>query len=667
MSQTTYIQMVNEEGAPFRSHLNEMLEALNTEFAGATAPTVTTPYMVWLDTSVSPPVRKRRDAANTLWEEIASSSGSESYEYNVRNDPYLADATGASDTASAIQDALDDANTSGGTVKIPRGVYSVSTTADQALLLSQTNLDGVVYSTPYAVNVVGEGQGNTIIKPASTGKYAIKVQGVNSGGFLPHVHSTLEKFAIGGTQRGNGLWLYDTAFIAAKDLVLQNNDIALKLESCLSSTFENLHIAGNYKGVYADIGTGFSGPNAIQFNNCRFNSNRDYGYAQTRGTNNSFIGCVIEGNGTQGDAATGGININVSGLDGDVGTLFDGCYFEGNAGGWDVNITNTGSRYVTHTFRNCNFNRISSTSYVTNNVKSIGKNILVFEGCTFLGYGTYSESAARIYINADSSTVVILKGCSFGSSTASHNLDLTYGNQIIGSAVGYTATNCTTSFVAEDSSKVNYFEVDTTVGGWLTLGKPYVANTPGIGFRCSSSTAPGAWDVQFYGETGTGSTGQGTAVLSAALFKTKAVQPIVDNGYTLGAASYRWSVVYAGTGAINTSDERLKTFYETTDVEKTVALELKALLKKYKFNDAIEAKGEDTARFHFGIGAQSVKAVFEKYDLDPTKYALFCYDEWDRHEVTEVLDGEIVTKLVEAGNRYGIRYDELLCFIVANM
>jgi hypothetical protein len=36
------------------------------------------------------------------------------------------------------------------------------------------------------------------------------------------------------------------------------------------------------------------------------------------------------------------------------------------------------------------------------------------------------------------------------------------------------------------------------------------------------------------------------------------VRPGADNTQSLGAASYRWSVVYAGTGTINTSDEREK-------------------------------------------------------------------------------------------------------------
>jgi hypothetical protein len=43
---------------------------------------------------------------------------------------------------------------------------------------------------------------------------------------------------------------------------------------------------------------------------------------------------------------------------------------------------------------------------------------------------------------------------------------------------------------------------------------------------------------------------------------------------------------------------------------------------------------------------------------------LFCYDEWDEYEETDA-DGNVNT--FPAGNRYGIRYDELLAFIISTL
>lgn len=68
MSQSTLLQMNNVPGAQFRSELNTLLGALNTDFSGSVSPTTTAPYMTWLDTSVTPAVLKRRNAADSAWE-----------------------------------------------------------------------------------------------------------------------------------------------------------------------------------------------------------------------------------------------------------------------------------------------------------------------------------------------------------------------------------------------------------------------------------------------------------------------------------------------------------------------------------------------------------------------------------------------------------------------
>ena len=133
-----------------------------------------------------------------------------------------------------------------------------------------------------------------------------------------------------------------------------------------------------------------------------------------------------------------------------------------------------------------------------------------------------------------------------------------------------------------------------------------------------------------------------------------------DNSVSSGTASARWSVVYAGTGTINTSDARGKTFLTIEDAEKAAALEIKANLRKFKFNDAIESKGND-ARIHFGASAQQVSEILANHGLAPEEYAFYCYDEW------EAEFDEESNQILAAGNRYGIRYEELLAFIISAM
>jgi hypothetical protein len=169
-----------------------------------------------------------------------------------------------------------------------------------------------------------------------------------------------------------------------------------------------------------------------------------------------------------------------------------------------------------------------------------------------------------------------------------------------------------------------------------------------------------------------------------------------DNAIDLGSAGSRWAVVRAGTASINTSDRNEKQdIEELSDAEQRVAVACKSLIRKFKFNDAVEAKGND-ARIHVGIIAQDLQAAFASEGLDASRYAMFCSDTWWETQtevpaveaVAEVLDeeGNVVTEAVEAVDAYtrtdtydtqeeapegatertrlGVRYSELLAFII---
>lgn len=124
--------------------------------------------------------------------------------------------------------------------------------------------------------------------------------------------------------------------------------------------------------------------------------------------------------------------------------------------------------------------------------------------------------------------------------------------------------------------------------------------------------------------------------------------PGVDNVGSCGTASYRWSVVYAATGTINTSDSNEKQDIQSlSDAEKQVALAIKSSIKKFRFKSAVEKKGEN-ARIHFGVIAQEVKAAFEAQGLDASRYGVFCSDIFE-----------------DGSERLGVRYEELLAFVVA--
>jgi hypothetical protein len=137
-----------------------------------------------------------------------------------------------------------------------------------------------------------------------------------------------------------------------------------------------------------------------------------------------------------------------------------------------------------------------------------------------------------------------------------------------------------------------------------------------------------------------------------------------DNTYSCGGASNRWTVIYAASGSINTSDGRAKEqVRELADSERAVAVRLKGLIRAFKFKDAVAAKG-DGARIHVGVVAQDVIAAFAAEGLDAHKYALLCYDKWDASEEEVVVEGKLKKVKREAGESYGIRYEELLAFVL---
>lgn len=158
------------------------------------------------------------------------------------------------------------------------------------------------------------------------------------------------------------------------------------------------------------------------------------------------------------------------------------------------------------------------------------------------------------------------------------------------------------------------------------------------------------------------------------------VVPIPDNTLDLGVGALRWKEVYAVAPIINTSDYRSKQQVRDLSVsERAVAKKIKGLVKAFKFNDAVESKG-DGARIHVGVIAQEVALAFKSEGLDPHQYSLFCHDAWD-DKFDDIYESQQIThddgtvemvsvkvgerQIVKAGDRFGIRYCELLAFVIA--
>ncbi|MGX7703261.1 DUF2793 domain-containing protein [Methylobacterium sp. Gmos1] len=212
----------------------------------------------------------------------------------------------------------------------------------------------------------------------------------------------------------------------------------------------------------------------------------------------------------------------------------------------------------------------------------------------------------------------------------------------------------------------SYFGLDADsqwkVGGWSAGSNAYKIFHEGV----SASLAP-TWG---------GGTFNGTVLIGANCY------PTADNAYSCGLGSNRWSVVYAASGTINTSDAREKTGLAVlTAAELAWAKDLAAGLGTFQFLASIAEKGAEAARHHVGLTVQGAIAMGRAHGLDPFRYAFICHDAWDAtpavDAVTEtVLDpdgaptGEVRTVTPaqagrEAGDRYSFRTDQLALFVTA--
>lgn len=114
--------------------------------------------------------------------------------------------------------------------------------------------------------------------------------------------------------------------------------------------------------------------------------------------------------------------------------------------------------------------------------------------------------------------------------------------------------------------------------------------------------------------------------------QTISVQPYADNNFPLGAASNRWTVVYATTGTINTSDANQK---EEIQEIPDVLIDAFATLTPKMF------KMQGGKRWHVGYLAQDMQQALLDLGEDPSKYAVWCEDD------------------VDGVKQQGLRYDQI--------
>lgn len=183
-----------------------------------------------------------------------------------------------------------------------------------------------------------------------------------------------------------------------------------------------------------------------------------------------------------------------------------------------------------------------------------------------------------------------------------------------------------------------------TIGSYVSAGNASVTRyfVSGVG----------EWWIGQNGSTNAIYVGSGTGLTGSQFgFGPSLFTAVTDNSKTLGGAATRWSVVYAVTGSINTSDAREKTAVRPlTGPEIEAAKALAKEIGSYRWLEAIDKKG-DGARDHIGLTVQRAIEVMESFGLDPMRYGFICYDAWTPEGGGAQQD------------RYSFRTDELLLFL----
>jgi hypothetical protein len=598
---------------------------------------------------------------------------------------------GTTDDTAAIQAAINAALsrplTSGGagSVFFPAGSYKVTSTINIPPRNGQTYNVGLRI---YGEGTAGNGGSNTTLV-AATGFTGTGVFKYNQGVIPPSVNEVnleFDHFGInGGFNVANGIEVFCPICVSIHDVtVIHCSGSCIKLTGgeCYSVTVQDVYIGGGNPLITANPAVYGIESNARYAMYSRIVMDGGQTGINFTGDNSIIQNCHLEGQATCINFTTNG-----AGLARITSCLLNS-YGAGLGGGWPasgtgIKITGTGAGAALRNF--IGFNQIDVTV-----------------GASSTGIYLASAYQSQIFSNRISGAV---NGIYVTSSAAGDRVHYIEGNNFIDCT---TAVNNQISGGRIEFGGGNYVSSGTMFGGFKNQvagwqwGRQilwarnagtftgtsvvdglvlYNGQTPEVddGVRIKfdfSSSDPLSQATHSASITARSKLNYGNAtelVFSTAdnyiaeaerliLQKDGVLRPAVDNSYSFGTGSFRWTTIYAATGTINTSDGTQKQqIKELSTAERTVATVIKGLIRKFKFNDAVEAKGDD-ARIHVGVIAQDVEQAFIDAGLDPAEYGLFCRDEWWE------LDGQVVpqdTDGAELKVRLGVRYEELLAFIIS--
>jgi hypothetical protein len=265
-----------------------------------------------------------------------------------------------------------------------------------------------------------------------------------------------------------------------------------------------------------------------------------------------------------------------------------------------------------------------------------GDSIDITSGATVTNFKStgIDDNADATAITIDSSENVLVK------KTAANDTDVGITLYNTGKASFTVAGDSTKFNRTSDNGQIVVFQKDGTTAGSINVGDHdlIIGRTDG-GIQCYLRFA----------------------------YSNDKIIPCTDAGATnddsldLGDGASRFDDIHATNGTIQTSDETEKQSIQSlTSTEIAVAKKISKLFKTFKFNSAVEKKG-DSARTHTGVIAQNIQQAFTDEGLDSGDYGMFISSTWWENDEGHTKEEE--TEGYTKKTRLGIRYPELLSFI----
>lgn len=391
------------------------------------------------------------------------------------------------DDTTKIQAAINYANTIGGDVYFPAGIYKIT----NGLTINNSGDT----SDTFKASMYGDSSSSARIHGMAGSYDMLTITGGTGAGVESHqvirglffVKEDYVGYCIGGD---------NLAFLSLEDVSCFNGAYSFYATDVLSSVFYNCVFRQATIGMRAEY-TNFSYPNALTMVGCVVGNCRDAGIWIVGGTTFNMFGGSVESNGIDGSSATKfGVLLNNSGVQGSVSGNFSGVYFENNVGTADIWLANS-AQPAAASISGCSFARISSTYYVTNNiyVETSGAGItqsVSVAGCGFKYFNTYVPNSGRKYINSSSTSggvsTVAWSGCVFQSATETPTI--TNEIQLTGGGGGFVTAVTGTAPVVSSGGTTPAISMAASSGS--TNG--YLSSTDWNTFNGKASTAFPGWN-----------------------------------------------------------------------------------------------------------------------------------------------------------------------------